>query len=232
MCPNKNKWIQVPLFTPVEKEKREIKVFLADPHTMVREGIKRILESKNGLVVVGEAENNLEVLEKLETVDCDIMVLDISISNGKGIRLLGELKKNRPDLPVLVLSIYPEGCHAARAIRAGAHGYVAKGKTTDELLTAIKRISSGKKYISPSFAEKLTFDIGNALKKPLYKTLSDREFQVMCKIASGKTIKKMSEELSLNPHSISTYRSRMLGKMGMKNNAEVIYYALKEALVD
>ena len=233
MLPNKRKWIQPPLFTP--KEKREdstIKVFLACPYVMVREGTKRILEDNADFVVIGEAENNLEVLEKLETADCDIVILEISISDGKGLQLLRELKKNRPELPVLVLSIYPEGYHAARAIRAGADGYVTKEKTTDELLKAISKVSGGHKYISPSFAEKLTFDMGSAVKNPLHEKLSERELQVMCCIASGKTIKKMSEDLSLNIHTISTYRSRMLSKMGMTNDAEVIYYAIKESLVD
>lgn len=233
MLLNKRKWIQVPLFTP--KEKREdsiIKVFIADPHVMVREGTKRILENTDDFVVIGEAENNLEVLEKLETTDCDIVILEISISDGKGIQLLRELKRNRPELPVLVLSIYSEGYHAARTIRAGADGFVTKEKTTDELLKAIYKVSSGQKYISPSFAEKLTFDMGSAVKNPLHKKLSDREFQVMCCIASGKTIKRMAEELSLNIHTISTYRSRMLSKMGMTNDAEVIYYAIKESLVE
>ncbi len=232
MLSHKRKWIQTPLFAP--KEKREdsiIKVFLACPHVMVREGTKRILENTADFVVTGEAENNLEVLEKLETADCDIVILEISISNGKGLHLLQELKKIRPELPVLVLSIYPEGYHAARAIRAGADGYVTKEKTTAELFEAIQKVSSGKKYISSSFAEKLTFDMGSAVKKPLHKILSDRELQVMCSIASGKTIKKMAEEFSLNTHTISTYRSRMLTKMGMTNDAEVIYYALKESLV-
>ncbi|MFC2166757.1 response regulator [Acidobacteriota bacterium] len=234
MISNKRKWIQVPLFTPGEKEKKEdiIKVFLACPYVMVGEGTKRILENTGDFVVVGEADNNLEVLEKLETADCDIVVLEISISNGKGLLLLQESKKIRPDLPVLVLSIYPEGYHAARAIRAGADGYVTKEKTADELVKAIQQVSSGKKYISPSFAEKLTFEMESAVKKPLHEILSNRELQVMCKIASGKTIKKMAEELSLNIHTISTYRSRMLTKMGMTNDAEVIYYAVKESLID
>lgn len=235
MLSNKRKWKQVPLFTSGKKEKREesiIKVFIADPYVMVREGTKRILENTDGFVVVGEAENNIEVLEKLETADCDVVVLEISISNGKGLHLLQELKKNRPELPVLVLSIYPEGYHAVRAFRVGADGYVTKEKTTDELLKAIRKVSRGQKYISPSFAEKLTFDMGSAVKKPLNKILSNREFQVMCSIASGKTIKKMAEELSLNIHTISTYRSRILTKMGMSNDAEVIYYAIKEALLE
>ncbi len=233
MLSNKRKWIQIPLFTPKEKQEDSIiKVFLADPHLMVREGTKRILENTNDFVVIGEAENSHEVLEKLKTADCEIVVLEISNSDGKGLQLLRELKKIRPELPVLVFSIYSEGYHAARTIRAGADGFVTKEKTTDELLKAIKKVSSGQKYISPSFAEKLVFDMGNAVKNPLHEILSDREFQVMCKMASGKTIKEMAEELSLNIHTISTYRSRILSKMGMSNNAEVIYYAVKEGLVD
>ncbi|MCJ7582367.1 MAG: response regulator transcription factor [Candidatus Aminicenantes bacterium] len=235
MLSNKIEWTQGPLFIPVEKERSEgslIKVFLADPHAMVREGTRRILENNDAFVVIGEAENNFEVLEKLATADCDIVILEISLSNGKGLQVLQELKKNRPELPVLVLSLYPEGYHAVRAIRAGADGFVTKERTTDELLKAIQIVCSGKRYISPSFAEKLTFEMGSAVKNPLHEILSDREFQVMFSIASGKTMKIIAEELSLNIHTISTYRSRMLSKMGMKNDAEVIYYAVKEGLVD
>ena len=225
------KWIQLPLPMPGENGDSDLKIFIADSHLMVREGIKRILDCTAGLEVVGEAGNGPDVLDRLETSDCDIVLLNQSLSEGKGLHYLQELKKIRPDLPVLVLSIYPEQYHAARAIRAGADGYLTKEKTTDELLKAIQTVSGGKTYISLSLAEKLTFDTGSSIKNPVHETLSNREFQVMCLIASGKTIKEMAGKLLLNTHTISTYRSRLLKKMGMTKNAEVIYYALKEGLI-
>ena len=229
------KWKQMPLPIPGEKDEKGysiLKIFIADPHIMVRDGIKRILNCTAGLTVVGESGNGPDVLSRLETMDCDIVLLNILISEGKGLHYLHELKKMRPDLPVLVLSIYPEEHYAARVIRSGADGYLTKEKTTDELLKAIQTVSGGKKYISLSLAEKLTFDTGNTIKSPVHERLSKREYQVMCLIASGKTIKEMAEKFLLNTHTISTYRSRLLKKMGMTKDAEVIYYALKEGLID
>lgn len=225
---------QLPLFP--EKEYSEgnpsIKIFIADAHTVVREGIKRILQNSSCIVVVGEAENGQEVLTKLKTTDCDLVLLDISISRGNGFNVLQDLKKMRPELPVLVLSIYPEGHHAVGAIRSGADGYLTKEKTTDELLEAVQKISSGKRYISLSLVERLTFDLSSAVKNQVHERLSDREFQVMSMIASGKVIGEIAEELSLSKHTVSTYRSRILEKMKMKSDAEIIYYAIKEGIIE
>lgn len=224
---------QLPLFQENEynEENSTIKIFIADAHNIVREGIKRILQNSSCIAIVGEAENDQEVLTKLKTTDCDLVLLDISISGGNGFHVLRDLKKMRPELPVLVLSIYPEGYHAVQAIRSGADGYLTKEKSTDELLEAIQKISSGKRYISLSLDERLTFDLGSAIKKPAHEMLSDREFQVMSMIASGKAIAEIAEELSLSIHTISTYRFRILEKMKMKSDAEIIYYAIKEGIV-
>jgi two-component system invasion response regulator UvrY len=229
------KWIQIPLPLPGKKDEREpygLKIFIADPHAMVREGIKKILMNTDGFFVVGEAGSGPEVFTKLETVSCDLVLLDISTSEGKGLHVLKKLKEMRPGLPVLVTSVYPEDHYAARAIRAGADGYLTKEKTTEELLKAILKISTGKKYISLSLAEKLTFDNGFAVRYPAHNMLSKREFQVLCQIAEGQTIKEIAGKFKLNTHTISTYRSRLLKKMGMENDAEVVYYAHKEGLVD
>lgn len=229
----KERWRQLKLFPETENSNAEaiIKIFLADSHTMVREGIKRILESSPDIAIVGEAENDADLLPKLRDADCNMVLLDISNSEGNGFNVLQELKKMRPELPVLALSVYPEGPHAVQAIRSGASGYLTKEKTTVELLNAIQKISSGKRYISLSLAEKLTFDLGSAIKNPDYKNLSDREFQVMYMIASGKSLKEIAEALSLSIHTVSTYKSRLLEKMNMKSTAEIIYYAIKEGLI-
>ena len=225
---------QLALFTERENNNCDsiVKIFIADAHLLVREGIKRILENSSNIVIVGEAQNDFEMLTKLSTMDCDLVLLDISISDGNGFAALQELKRRRPELPVLVLSVYPEGYQAVQAIRSGADGYLTKEKTSDELLKAIQKISLGKRYISLSLAEKLTFDLGSAIKNPVKDTLSDREFQVMYMIASGKTVTEIAEKLSLSIHTVSTYRSRLLEKMKMKSDAEVIYYAIKEGLID
>lgn len=225
---------QISLFPGKENSNRDsiIKIFIADPYAMIREGIKRILENSPHIVIVGEAENDHDVLTKLRTTDCDMVLLDVSISNGNGFNVLQELKKTRPELPVLVWSIYPERHHAVRAIRSGADGFLTKEKATCELIEAIQKISSGKRYISLSLAEKLTFDFGSAIKNPIHELLSDHEFQVMYMIASGKTTADIAEELSLSIHTVATYRSRLLEKMKMQSDAEIIYYAIKEGIVD
>jgi len=225
---------QIPLFPEKENSNRDsvIKILMADPYAMIREGMKRILDNSPDIEIVGEAENDDEVLAKLRSTDCDMVLLDISISGGNGFNVLQEIKKIRPELPVLVWSIYPEGPHALRAIRTGADGFLTKEKATCELLEAIKKISSGKKYISLSLAEKLTFDFGSAIKKPIHELLSAREFQVMLMIASGKTTSEIAKELSLSIHTVATYRCRLLEKMKMESDAEIIYYALKEGLLD
>ena len=225
---------QISLFPGKETSNRDsiIKIFIADPYAMIREGIKRILENSPDISIVGEAENDHEVLTKLRTTDCDMVLLDISISSGNGFNVLRELKKIRPELPVLVWSIYPERHYAVRAIRSGADGFLTKEKATCELLEAIQKISSGKRYISLSLVEKLTFDFGSAIKNPIHELLSEREFQVMYMIASGKTTADIAEKLSLSIHTVATYRSRLLEKMKMQSDAEIIYYAIKEGIVD
>ena len=211
-----------------------IKILIADDHAIVREGLKQIVEKIPDMVVADEASNGEEVLSKIRKNDYHIVVLDISMPGpGRGgLDTLKQLKKIRPNLPVLILSIHPEEQYGVRVLKAGASGYLTKERAPEELISALRKASMGRKYISPSLAEKLAFDLGIDTEKPPHEILSDREYQVMCMIASGKTVKHIAEELFLSVKTISTYRSRILEKMKMKSNAELTYYTIKNRLVD
>ncbi len=209
-----------------------IKILIADDHAVVRKGLKQILDETSDIVAADEAKNGQEVLEKVRKSDYDIVMLDISMPGRSGIEILKQLKDEKPEVLVLVLSMHPEEQYAVRALKAGASGYLTKDSAPDELIEAIRKISQGGKYITASLAEKLAFDLEIDSEKPLHETLSDREYEVMCKIASGKTIKEIAEELFLSIKTISTYRSRILEKMGMKNNTQLVHYALKNRLLD
>jgi len=209
-----------------------IKILIADDHAIVREGLKQVLAENRDMVVAAEASSGHEVIEKVRKNDYDLVVLDIAMPGRDGLDILKEIKNRKPKLPVLVLSMYPEEQYAVRILKAGASGYLTKESATEELVTAIQQISRGRKYVSPSLAEKLALDLEVDSGKPLHDTLSDREYQVMRMIASGKTLKKIAKELSLSEKTISTYRSRILEKMRMKNNAELTHYAIKNRLVE
>ncbi|MDZ7260622.1 MAG: response regulator transcription factor [candidate division KSB1 bacterium] len=209
-----------------------IKVLIADDHAIVREGLKRILSETSDMVVADEASTGQEVLDKVWENDYDVVVLDISMPGRSGLDILKQLKSEKPELPVLVLSVHPEEQYAVRVLRAGAAGYLTKESAPDELIAAIRKVSLGRKYVSTSLAEKLAFDLERDAGKPLHETLSDREYQVMCMIAKGKTVKEIAEELSLSVKTISTYRARILEKMNMKTNAQLTHYALQNRLVD
>jgi len=209
-----------------------INVLIADDHTIVREGLKQILEETSDLSVVGEAKNGWEVLEMIRNAEFDVVVLDISLPGKSGLEVLKNLKDEHPNLPVLILSMHPEEQYAVRMLKAGAAGYLTKECAPDELVTAIRKVARGGKYITPSLAERLAFALGDDVSQPLYTKLSDREYTVMCLIASGKTITEIAAELCLSPKTISTYRSRILEKMHMKTNTELMHYAMEHGLVD
>ena len=209
-----------------------LKVLIADDHPVVREGLKQIVTETQDMVVAGEANNGQEVLNKIREGDYDVIVLDITMPGRNGMDVLRQLRSERPRLPVLILSIHSEEQYALRALRAGASGYLTKESAPDELVVAIRKVSWGGKYISSSLAEKLAFKLEVGREQAPHETLSDREYQVMCRIASGKTVMEIAQELSLSEKTISTYRSRILEKMKMKNNAELTYYAIKNQLVD
>ena len=180
----------------------------------------------------GEAQNCQEVLELVRKQDWDIVVLDITMPGRGGLDVLKELKHEHPKLPVLMLSVHSEDQYAVRALKAHASGYLTKDSAPEELLNAIRKILRGGKYVSPSLAEKLAFDLETETEKPLHETLSDREYQVMLMIASGKTVSQIAVELSLSVKTIDTYRTRILEKMKMKTNAELMHYVIKNKLVE
>jgi len=208
-----------------------IKILVADDHPIVRQGLKQILSEYPDMTVADEAGSGKEVLSKIAKKDYDIVLLDISMPGRNGLDILKELKSKKPKLPVLVLSIYPEDQYAVRVLKLGAAGYLTKESVPEELVAAIRKVARGRKYVSNYLAEKLASDLEINAEKPLHENLSDREYQVMFMIASGKRLKEISEELSLSIKTISTYRSRIMDKMKMKNNAELIRYALQNSLV-
>jgi two-component system invasion response regulator UvrY len=208
-----------------------IKILIADDHAIVRGGLKQILSEISDMVVVGEAADGQEVLEKVRKYDLDLVLLDIAMPGRGGLDTLKQLKHEKPELSVLVLSMYPEEQYAVRAFKAGVSGYLTKESAPEELISAIRKVSQGGKYVSSSLAEKLAFHLEVDAERPLHEMLSDREYQVVIMIASGKTVKEIADDLSLSVKTISTNRARALKKMGMKNNAEIIYYAIKQGLV-
>jgi len=207
-----------------------LKILIADDHPIVRRGLQQILSRETDIAMVGEAQNCSEVLDLTRTEDWDAVVLDIAMPGRGGLDTLKELKRLYPALPVLMLSIYPEDQYAVRAFRAGAAGYMNKETAPDELIKAIRKIIKGGKYVSPALAEKLVLIM--QAEAPSHDSLSDREYQVMLKIASGKTLSQIAGEMFLSIKTISTYRERILEKMKMKNNAELTYYAIKHHLVE
>ena len=209
-----------------------IKILIADDHAVVRRGLKQILAEEPNMAVFGEACNAQEVLKNVREQNWDIVILDITMPDRSGLEVLKELKNIRPKLPVLILSIHPEEQYAVRVLKAGAAGYMTKESAPEELVKAVRKVIRGSKYISPSLVEKLAFDLETDSEKPLHEALSNREYQVMCMIASGKTVKEIAKKLYLSVKTISTHRARILEKMKMKTNAELTHYAIKNRLVD
>ena len=209
-----------------------IKILVADDHPVVRRGLRQILAETPDIVLGGEATNGLEVLSKVRSDHWDVVVLDISMPGRSGLDVLKDLKRERPKLPVLVLSMHAEDEYAVRVLKAGASGYLTKGAMPEEVVRAIKKVVSGGKYVTPRVAEKLVFDLGKDAEKPPHTTLSDREYDVMCMIASGKAVGNIAKELSLSVKTISTYRTRILEKMKLLTNTELTRYAISNRLVD
>lgn len=207
-----------------------VRILIADDHFIVREGLKQIVSDVPDLVVVDEASDGQEALNKAVAGSFDIVILDISMPVKGGLDVLRELKLQKPDSNVLILSVHPEEHYAMRVLKAGASGYLTKESAPDELVMAIRRISQGRKYISTTLAEKLAGVIGHPADVPLHSTLSEREFRVMLMIASGYSIKKISEELFLSIKTVSTYRTRILKKMNFRNNSELIRYSIENGL--
>jgi two-component system invasion response regulator UvrY len=209
-----------------------IKILIADDHAIVREGLKQIVTNMHDLVVADEAGTGHEVLDKVIKNDYDVIVLDIMMPGVNGLDVLKQIKGLKPELPILILSMYPEEQFAIRFMRAGAAGYMTKESASEELIEAIRMVSSGKKYITKTLAERLAFELETGQDKPSHERLSDREYQVMRMIASGKKVKQIAAELFLSEYTVRTYRSRILEKMRMKTDAELTQYAIKNNLMD
>jgi two-component system invasion response regulator UvrY len=209
-----------------------IRVLVADDHPLLRSGLKQVLGEEPDIALAGEAENSDQVLEFLRDKDWEVLILDISMPGRGGLDILREVRRMKPDLPVLVLSMHAEDQFAVRAIKAGANGYLSKENAGSEVVKAIRKIVTGKKYVSPNLAEMLANALDSDIERPAHELLSDREFQVMCRIASGKTVSQIAAEISLSVKTVSTYRSRVLEKMNMQNNAELTRYAIQKGLVD
>ncbi len=208
-----------------------IRVIIADDHAVVREGVKQILAQTEDIKVVDEAATGPETLAKVRTVPCDVLLLDLSMPGLGGIEVLKQVRVELPRLPVLILTMYPEDQYAVRTVKAGAAGYLTKQSVPQELITAIRTIHGGKKYITPAVAEKLADEVTHETGKLPHELLSDREYQIFILIAGGKSVGIIADELHLSVKTVSTHRARILGKMEMKNNSELTHYAFQQKLV-
>lgn len=213
-----------------EKE-NTIKVLVADDHEIVRQGLKTIISEHSDLSIAGEAENGNQVLKILKKTKVDVVLLDFDMPEKNGLDTLIELKALYPKLPVMILSIFPEDHYGTRFLKAGASGYLQKSSATDQLIDAIRKVFNGGKYISSALTDRLVTNLNRDHERPLHESLTDREFQVFCLLATGKKLKEIADELCLSINTISTYRSRILQKMDMSSNADVIRYAIKNKLV-
>jgi len=212
-----------------EKES-SIKVLVADDHEIVRQGLKTIISEHSDLSIAGEAENGNQVLKILKKTKVDVVLLDFDMPEKNGLDTLVELKALYPKLPVMILSIFPEDHYGTRFLKAGASGYLQKSSATDQLIDAIRKVFNGGKYISSALTDKLVTGLNKDKEQFLHESLTDREFQVFRLLATGKKLKEMADELCLSINTISTYRSRILQKMDMKSNADVIRYAIENGL--
>jgi DNA-binding NarL/FixJ family response regulator len=213
-------------------DKTSIRVFIADDHAIVREGLKQILAEQRDIVVAGEAETGLDAIKLFRKSRCNVLLLDISLPDRNGIEVLKQIKDDQPDLAVLMLSMHREDQYAIRALKAGASGYMTKQSAPKELVNAIRQVASGQRYVSAQLAQVLAAQVGDGFDKPPHESLSDREYQTLTMIASGKTVSEIAKELSLSVKTVSEYRSRLLSKMKLKTSAELTHYAIRNQLID
>jgi len=209
-----------------------IKILIADDHAIVREGLKQIVAEESDMEVTGEAANADEVFEILRTNNFDIAIIDINMPGKSGLDLLKDLKVQLPKLPLLILSMYGEEQYGIRALKAGASGYLRKASAPNELVVAIRKIVSGGKYINQQLAENLADTVDKSYIKLPHENLSDREYEVMCKITSGESAEQISDDLSISIHTFYTYRNRILEKMKMKSNVELTQYVINNKLIE
>lgn len=208
-----------------------INVLVVDDHAILRAGIKQILNGIPDIVVTGEAANSVQALECISAAPYDVVLLDISMPGKSGIETLKQIKRGHPKLAVLILSMYPEDQYATRLIKAGASGYLNKGSAPERLVEAIRKVARGGVYVSAGLSEQLAGQLHDGIGKALHEKLSNREFEIMCLMATGKTPTQIAQELFLSVKTISTYRARVMEKMDMHTNAELTYYAIKNGLV-
>jgi two-component system invasion response regulator UvrY len=210
-----------------------IKILVVDDHAVVRAGVQFFLADIPDMQIAGEAATAQEAIRLIRSRDWDIVLLDIAMPDKSGVEVLKQIKREKPDLPVLMLSMHPENRYAVQILRSGASGYVQKEALATELVNAIHTILRGHKYISPAVAELLTMDPSTTdVDKPLHELLSAREYQIFYKLGQGEGVTRIADELCLSVKTVSTYRSRVLEKMNMQSNADIIYYAIKQNLID
>jgi two-component system invasion response regulator UvrY len=209
-----------------------LRIAITDDHPVVLKGLKEIISEGFNDVTIDVSTRGYELLNKITDNDYDIVLLDISLPDINGLEVLREIKKRKRKTLVLILSMYPEEQYAARALKAGANGYLTKKSASDELVMAVRKILAGKKYISPAFAEKMMLDFESDTQKPPHESLSDRELQVLSMIGKGKSVKEIAGELHLSPNTVRTYRTRILEKIGVKGTSELIHYAITHSLTE
>jgi len=209
-----------------------IRVLVVDDHAILRKGLTQILEDTPDLRVTGEAGSGMEALQKIRQQEFDLVLLDISMPDKHGIDVLKQIKQERPNLPVLMLSMHAEDQYALRSIKTGAAGYLNKQSAPDQLVTAARQVAGGKKYISAELAEQLAEGLTKGYQELLHQKLSNREYQTLCLMASGKTLTEIAETMALSVKTVSVYRARLLEKMNLKNNAEAIHYAITNHLLE
>jgi two-component system invasion response regulator UvrY len=209
-----------------------IRVYLVDDHTLFLEGLRRMFSDASDINVVGEAKSGHELLNSLDSQNIDVVVLDIPLPDMNSLDVLKEIKNKSPNMPVLLLNMYSEDQNVIRAFRTGASGYLTKTQTSQDLINAVRKLASGHKYISENTAEKLVCELDPSAEMELYQKLSNREYKVMLMIASGRSIKKIADELNLSVSTVSTFRSRILRKLHLENTAEITSYAFRHKLLE
>lgn len=208
------------------------RILIVDDHAVVRAGIRHFIDAVPAMEIAGEAATADAALRLVRSQEFDVVLLDIAMPDKSGVEILAQIKRDKPALPVLILSMHPENRYAVQLLRSGASGYIQKEALATELIEAIQTAVRGRKYISPAVAELLTTDAGNTAERPLHETLSAREFDVFIRLGNGQGITKIAEDVNLSVKTISTYRNRVLEKMNMTSNADIIYYAIKQNLID
>lgn len=206
-----------------------IRVLIADDHDIVREGVAQIVAEAGDMVVGGEARNGAEALDRVRNEKWDVVVLDLNLPDRPGLDVIAQIRAINPSLPVLILSMHEQTSYATRALKAGASGYVTKSSARDNLVNAIRKVARGERFLTPEFAENIAF--GSVSGGRMHERLSDREFQVLCMIAAGKPPREIASELNVSVKTVATHRARLLEKMGLRNNAEIVQYALEHQLL-